>query len=107
MIIEHHNSIAIITQEKTSLKEFSTKFSVLYERFKEDDIVLNLKDISVGSLDLLVSISKQHRLLNHSFVVVTTQLNQDDFEDDFIIVPTLQEAKDFIEMDLLSRDLGI
>ena len=40
MIIEHHNSIAIITQEKTSLKEFSTKFSVLYERFKEDDIVL-------------------------------------------------------------------
>ena len=51
MIIEHHNSIAIITQEKTSLKEFSTKFSVLYERFKEDDIVLNLKDISVGCLD--------------------------------------------------------
>ena len=39
--------------------------------------------------------------------MVTTQLNQDDFEDDFIIVPTLQEAKDFIEIDLLSRDLGI
>ena len=45
MIIEHHNSTAIITQEKTSLTEFSTKFSVLYERFKEDDVVLNLKDM--------------------------------------------------------------
>ena len=107
MTIEHHNSIAVITQKKTSLTEFSTKFSLLYERFKVDDIVLNLKDTSIGSLDLLIAISKKHRLLNHSFVIVSPHLNQNDFEDDFIIVPTLQEAYDFIEMDLLSRDLGI
>ena len=35
MTIEQHNSTAIITQEKTSLSEFSKKFSVLHERFKE------------------------------------------------------------------------
>ena len=40
-------------------------------------------------------------------MIVSPHLNQNDFEDDFIIVPTLQEAYDFIEMDLLSRDLGI
>ena len=45
MIIEQQNSTAIITQDKTSLSEFTKKFSVLYERFKEDDIVLQLKDI--------------------------------------------------------------
>ena len=38
--------------------------------------------------------------------MVTTQLNQDDFEDDFIVVPTLQEATDYIEMELITRDLG-
>ena len=50
MIIEHHNSIAVITQTKTSLTEFSTKFSLLYERFKVDDIVLNLNDTSTTSV---------------------------------------------------------
>jgi hypothetical protein len=38
--------------------------------------------------------------------VVSPQLNQNDFEDDFIVVPTLQEAHDYIEMELIQRDLG-
>ena len=39
--------------------------------------------------------------------MVSTQLNQDDFEDNFSVVPTLQEAHDYIEMESLERDLGI
>lgn len=106
MVIELHNLTAIITQDKTSLSEFITKFSVLHERFKENDVILQLKDTSISSIDELVSISEMHRQLNHSFVVVNSQLNQDDFEDDFIVVPTLQEAHDYIEMERIQRDLG-
>ena len=106
MIIEQHNSTAIITQDKTSLSEFVKKFSVLHERFKDSDVVFQLKDTAISSLDELVSISETHRQSNQSFVVVSTQLNQDDFEDDFTIVPTLQEALDYIEMELMQRDLG-
>jgi uncharacterized phage infection (PIP) family protein YhgE len=106
MIIEQQNSTAIITQDKTSLSEFIKKFSVLHERFKENNVILQLKDNATSSIDILVSISKIHRQLNQSFVVVSPQLNQDDFEDDFIVVPTLQEAHDYIEMELIQRDLG-
>ena len=106
MIIEQQNSTAIITQDKTSLSEFIKKFSVLHERFKENNVILQLKDNATSSIDILVSISKIHRQLNQSFVVVSPQLNQDDFEDDFVVVPTLQEAHDYIEMELIQRDLG-
>ena len=107
MIIEQHNSTAIITQDKTTITEFSTKLSVLHERFKEVDVIVQLNDATAASMDSLVSLSETHRLLNLSFVVVSTQLNQDDFEDNFSIVPTLQEAHDYIEMETLERDLGI
>ena len=107
MTIEQQQSTAIITQEKTSLSEFSKKFSVLYERFKEGNVILQLNDAHSDSMDVLVSLSKTHRKLNHSFVVVSAQLNQDDFEDDFTVVPTLQEAHDYIEMEQMERDLGI
>ena len=107
MIIEQHNSTAIITQNKTTITEFSTKLSVLHERFKEVDVIVQLNDATAASMDSLVSLSETHRLLNLSFVVVSTQLNQDDFEDNFSVVPTLQEAHDYIEMESLERDLGI
>jgi len=107
MIIEQHNSTAIITQDKTTITEFSTKLSVLHERFKEVDVIVQLNDATAASMDSLVSLSETHRLLNLSFVVVSTQLNQDDFEDNFSVVPTLQEAHDYIEMESLERDLGI
>ena len=107
MTIEQDNSTAIITQEKTILSEFSKKFAVLHERFKEGNVILQLNDVNNSSMDVLVSLSKVHRELNHSFVVVSTQLNQDDFEDDFTTVPTLQEAHDYIEMEQMERDLGI
>jgi len=107
MTIEQQQSTAIITQEKTIISEFSKKFSVLHERFKEGNVILQLNDAHSDSMDVLVSLSKTHRKLNHSFVVVSAQLNQNDFEDDFTVVPTLQEAHDYIEMEQMERDLGI
>ena len=106
MTIEQHNSTTIIIQDKTTISEFSTKLSVLHERFKDSDLIVQLKNATTTSLDSLISLSSTHRLLNRSFVIVSSQLNQDDFEDDFIVVPTLQEAHDYIEMELIQRDLG-
>ena len=58
------------------------------------------------SISSLISLSAKHRLLKQSFVVVSSELKQDDFEDDFSVVPTLQEAHDYIEMELIQRELG-
>ena len=44
MTIEQHNSATVITQEKTSISEFSTKLLVLHERFKNVDLIIHLKE---------------------------------------------------------------
>ena len=41
-----------------------------------------------------------------SFVIVFDGLNFDDVPDEIIIVPTLEEAKDVIEMENIEKDLG-
>jgi len=106
MTIEQHNSTTIITQEKTSISEFSIKLLVLHERFKNVDLIIHLKEATLTSMEPLISLSAKHRLLKQSFVVVSSELKQDDFEDDFSVVPTLQEAHDYIEMELIQRELG-
>jgi|TARA_B110000967_G_scaffold120557_1_gene123198 hypothetical protein len=106
MIIEHHNKTTIITQDKTSLKEFSKKLTLLYERFKAEDVIIYLINTSVGSMEDLISLAVKHSILQYCFVIVSTDLNQEDFEN-LIIIPTIQEAHDFIDMEVMQRDLGL
>ncbi|HAT63224.1 MAG TPA: ribonuclease Z, partial [Flavobacteriaceae bacterium] len=40
------------------------------------------------------------------FVIVNNAINPDDIPDEMIVVPTLQEAADIIEMEEIERDLG-
>ena len=67
MIINQHNSTVVITQDKTNSSEFLKKLSVLHERYKKNDLILQLKDTPIASMDALVSLSEMHRQLNYSF----------------------------------------
>jgi len=42
-----------------------------------------------------------------SFVIVYDGINFDDLPDEIIVVPSLDEAKDLIEMENIERDLGL
>ena len=41
-----------------------------------------------------------------SFVIVATNVSIDEIDEKLIVVPTLQEARDIIEMEEIERDLG-
>jgi restriction endonuclease S subunit len=41
-----------------------------------------------------------------SFVIIQKRINIDDFPEVLNITPTLQEAKDILEMEAIERDLG-
>jgi len=41
-----------------------------------------------------------------SFVIVFNGINIDNIPEDIVVVPTLTEAKDIIEMENIERDLG-
>ena len=62
MTIEQHNSTTVITQEKTSISEFSTKLLVLHERFKNVDLIIHLKEAALTSMAPLISLSAKHKI---------------------------------------------
>lgn len=109
MIFDKDGTITIITQEKASVVELVKKLDVLYERFKNDNVIVNLtslKPILLEDVIEFLEISNTHRKSKHSFVIVSNTANLDEMPDEIIVVPTMQEAYDIIEMEEMERDLG-
>ena len=110
MIFDKDGNTTIITQEKATVVELVKKLEVMYERFKNDNVIVNLTSLNKIPLEQIVeflSISNKHRASKHSFVIVTDKTNLDETPDEIVVVPTLQEAYDIIEMEEIERDLGI
>ena len=110
MIFDKDGNISIITQEKASVIELVKKLNVLYNRFDNDNIIVcltSLKPIPLSDIVEFLQISKKHRKTKHSFVLVTNKIDLDETPDEIVVVPTIQEAYDIIEMEEMERDLGI
>ena len=109
MIIDKIDNITIITQEKTSVVELVKKLDVIYNRYKNDNIIVSLtslKPIALQEIVEFLQLSNAHRKSKHSFVIVSDKVNLDEMPDEIIVVPTVQEAYDIIEMEEMERDLG-
>ncbi len=109
MIFDQQGNTSIITQEKASIIELVKKLQVIYSRFKNDNIIINLtslKPLKTEDIIEFLQISNQHRHTKHSFVIVSNKIDNDNIPDELVIVPTLQEAYDIIEMEEIEKDLG-
>ena len=109
MIFDKDGNIAIITQERVTITELVNKLGKLYSRFRNDNIIINLASLEQFSAQDIIEflqISNLHRRAKHSFVLVTDKIGIDDIPDELVIVPTLNEAYDIIEMEEIERDLG-
>ena len=109
MIFSKKENISILTQERASIPELVEKINQSYKKIKNDNIVVNLtglKKISSNDIIEFLQISNIHRDSKHSFVIVNNSIDLDDTPDEIVVVPTLQEAFDIIEMEEMERDLG-
>ena len=109
MIFDKDGNISIITQERTTIVELVKKIQILYSRFKSDNIIVNitsLRRLSTRDVVEFLEISNRHRIAKHPVVSVSVKIDVDAIPDELVIVPTLQEAYDIIEMEEMERDLG-
>ncbi len=109
MIFDKDGNITIITQENESTVELVKKIEVLYERYKNNNIIVSLTSLQEVTLPEIVEflqLSNTHRKAKHSFVIVTSRIDLDETPDEIVVVPTMQEAYDIIEMEEIERDLG-
>ncbi|TXE15228.1 ribonuclease Z [Seonamhaeicola algicola] len=109
MIFDQKDNTTIITQEKATVIELVKKLQALYPKFKNNNVIVNLttlKPIKLEELIEFLQLSNTHRASKHSFIIVTNKVNFDEVPDEIVVVPTLQEAYDIIEMEEMERDLG-
>lgn len=110
MIIDKDGNTTIITQEKASIIELVKKINILYDRFKNNNIIVKitkLDDVKVADIVEFMQLSNKHRKAKHSFVIVSNSANLEEMPGEIIVVPSTKEAFDVIEMEIMERDLGI
>lgn len=109
MIIDQNGNVSIITQEKATVIELVKKLQALYPKFKNNNIIIVLTTLEkLKSKDIVefLYISNIHRADKQSFIIVSDKVDLDDIPDEIVVVPTIQEAYDIIEMEDMERDLG-
>lgn len=109
MILDQNGNTSIITQEKATTVELVKKIQALYPKFKNNNIIVSLTTLNKIGLPEIVEfleLSNTHRASKQSFVIVSDKVNLDEVPDEIIVVPTIQEAYDVIEMEDMERDLG-
>jgi hypothetical protein len=110
MILDQDGNISIITQEKATIVELVKKIQSLYPKFKNNNIVVSLSTLHILNIqDILefLELSNSHRATKQSFVIVTNKIDLDSVPEEIVVVPTIQEAYDIIEMEEMERDLDI
>lgn len=99
----------IIEDEKDDVKKFASFLKGDgYKDIEDKNLVVDI--LKYGTLKLpellaFLPVSNQHRAKNHSFVLVNDTIMIDDVPPELIVVPTLKEAKDVIQMEEIERDL--
>ncbi len=110
MKIENHPNFVVLEDEKDDILDFASFIEQqIPSKYKGQNVVLNL--LKYDSLELpqllqFIKTSNLHRKTKQSFVIVNDAIDVDDVPFEMIVVPTLQEAGDIIEMEEIERDLG-
>lgn len=109
MKVEQRGLITIIKNTQSSTKEFYQKLQHEYNSFKTQNLIIDLshdKAITIKDINLFLEIVKSHFKSKKSLVFVTDVINFNDVPERIIVVPTILEAHDIIEMEEIERDLG-
>ena len=109
MNLQEKGHTVIIKDEQGDTIAFLSTVTTEYASVKDKNIILDLtQDGEVLLTDVLnfLKLSYKHRKAKKSFVIVVKNFDFNDAPDEILIVPTLQEAHDMIEMEEIERDLG-
>ena len=99
----------ILEDEKDNVTEFASFLEAHHKSFKSDNVVVDILKYGELSLQELLSfleLSNKHRQEKKSFVIANDTINIDQVPEELIVVPTLEEAGDIIQMEEIERELG-
>jgi len=110
MKIDSKNGCAIVFEDKCTFHTFLEDLKTAYTSVKNENLIVNLSafpDLTTEEVLQFRKLSDAHRAGKKSLVLVTDRISFDEVPEELQIVPTLQEAKDLIEMEEIERDLEL
>ena len=99
----------LIENDQDSMTAFASYLTKHHDDFREQNIVIDIKEYENLRLDEMLGfleLSNVHKKQKKSFVIVNNALHVDKVPEELMIVPTIQEAEDVIQMEEIERDLG-
>lgn len=99
----------ILRDEKEDVKNFAVFLQSVYDQFENDNLVIDMlkyEDLRLDDLLEFLPLSNRHRKKKGSFIIVNDSMEVDLVPEELIVVPTLPEAEDVIQMEDIERDLG-
>ena len=109
MRLEIEENTRIIHNISHPIDEFVNLIENKLNSYLDLSLILNIKyntDLKINDLKLFNNIQKAFSKEKLSFVVVNDSLNLTNITSKIMVVPTLDEAHDIIQLDNIQRELG-
>jgi hypothetical protein len=106
---EKGHTFIIKDTQGNNCNAFLIKVTHEHKSFENYNLILDIsadKEITLKSISQFLPLSKIHRKKKKSFVIVASGIDFNAVPTSLLVVPTLLEAHDIIEMEEIERDLG-
>jgi hypothetical protein len=107
VLVKGHTTVLKDTQGDFQL--FLDNITNQHESYKHQNLILDVthdKSTTIQSIKAFTELSKMHCKGKKSFVIVAENIDFNAVPKSVVVVPSVLEAHDIIDMDEIERDLG-
>lgn len=99
---------SLVSMAADTADTFARALQHAYQGLQGENLIIDLntmKEINPETILCFGTLSARHRATGKSFVLVTSKVSYAELPEELIVVPSVQEACDLIEMEEIERDL--
>ena len=109
MKVDVKGHTTVIKDTQGDSVSFLEKVTTQHESYKHQNLILDVthdKTITIVAIKAFSELSKLHKKGKKSFVIVAENIDFNAVPKALVVVPSVLEAHDIIEMEEIERDLG-
>lgn len=110
MKVTEKTTYTLLEDERDDVRDFALYLeNVVPLYYDKKNLIIDLLKYEMLTLEDLIQflkLSNYQRADKRSFVIVNKDINYDFVPDEMMVVPTIDEAADIIDMEEIERDLG-
>ncbi|OIV39815.1 ribonuclease Z [Flavobacterium johnsoniae] len=109
MKVDQKGHTVTIKDTQGDFNGFVEKVTQQFKTFEKHNVIIDLlsdSGLSENDLKVFLPLVKLQKKAKKSFVIVASDLDFNAVSDKLVVVPSLLEAHDIIEMEEIERDLG-